>query len=138
MIREMKPGEEDAIRNLLAKSDYFEDLLTENKAIKISKEVVAKNVIFVAESNGAIVGFCWCSISDNGLSKVGEIVEFYVMPEHRRLGIGVNLLKAATDLFGEERVVAFAWTERQSTAAIEAYKKAGFEKYQEPVFYFVP
>jgi hypothetical protein len=81
MIREMKPGEEDALRNLLAKSDYFEDLLTENNAIKISKEVVGKSVIFVAESNGAIVGFCWCSISDNGLSfeKYQEPV-FYFVP----------------------------------------------------------
>lgn len=149
MIREMRLGEEDTIRNLLAKWDFeeqmeprhrqiksFEELLAEKKKLEISTQVMAKNVIFVAEFNKAIVGLCWCTIVDNGLSKEGEIEEFFVMPEYRGKSIGVELLRAATNLFKEEEVeVAFVWTLKERKAAIKAYRKAGFKKCQEPVFY---
>jgi ribosomal protein S18 acetylase RimI-like enzyme len=117
----------------------FEELLIEKKKLEISTEVAAKNVIFVAELNETIVGLCWCTIVDNSLSKVGEIEEFYVMPQYRGKGIGVELLRAATNLFKEEKVeVAFVWTLKERKAAIEAYKKAGFKKCREPVFYYSP
>lgn len=152
VIREMRLGEEDVLRNLLAKGDFeeqmepkhrqiksFEELLAEKKKVEISTKVVAKNVIFVAEFNETLVGLCWCTIVDNGLSKEGEIEEFYVMPEYRGKSIGIELLRAATNLFKEEKVeVAFVWTLQERKAAIEAYKKAEFKKCQEPVFYYSP
>jgi ribosomal protein S18 acetylase RimI-like enzyme len=152
MIREMRLGEEYTIRNLLAEWDFeeqmepkhrriksFEELLAEKKKVEISTQVTAKNVIFVAEFNEALVGLCWCTIVDNGLSREGKIEEFYVRPEYRGKSTGVELLRAAINLFKEEKVeVAFVWTLEERKPAIEAYKKTGFKKCQEPVFYYSP
>ena len=123
MIREMKNGEEDKVRKLVAKLNYedqtfwrkqtkpLEEYIAESSRICISEKIKGKNVIFVAEENGMIVGFCWCTIVDRGVDKQGEVAEFYVETEFRSKGIGKDLMTAAKQLFVNEQVgVAFAWT----------------------------
>jgi GNAT superfamily N-acetyltransferase len=121
MIREMKNGEEDKVRKLVAKLNYedqtfwrkqtkpLEEYIAESSRICISEKIKGKNVIFVAEENGMIVGFCWCTIVDRGVDKQGEVAEFYVETEFRSKGIGKDLMTAAKQLFVNEQVeVAFA------------------------------
>jgi len=150
MIREMKCGEEDKVRALLAKSCYedqtfwrkevksLQEYLGETSRIPISKQIKGKNVIFVAEENEAIVGLCWCTIVDRGVDRQAEIVEFYVESEFRGKGIGKKLLTASRQLFIDERVeVAFVWTHHSNEAAIELYKNLGFKVVDQLVMAFV-
>jgi len=150
MIREMKPGEENKVRKLLAKLNYedqifwrkqtksLEEYLAECARIPIREEIEGKNVIFVAEEDGMIVGLCWCTIVDNGIDKQAEIAEFYVEEKYRSKGVGKELITAAKQLFINEKVeVAFAWTHRGNKTAIELYKNADFKEVDQIVMAFV-
>ncbi len=151
VIRQMKRGEENEIRTLYAKLS-FEDQALWRKQIKpvdehlaeasempITEEIKGKNVILVAEEDGTIAGFCWCTIVDRGVDKQAEIAEFYVETEYRGRGLGSELLAAARQLFADEEVdVAFAWTHQGNREAIERYKSAGFEKVDQLVLAFIP
>jgi len=151
MIRRMKYGEEDMVRALISELDYedqtywlkqtkpLEQCLAKSSRIPISEEIEGKNVIFVAEEDGKLVGLCWCSIVDRGVDKQGEIAEFYVEREYRSKGIGKELITAAKQLFISERVeVAFVWTHHGNKAAIELYKSVGFKEVDQLVMAFVP
>jgi ribosomal protein S18 acetylase RimI-like enzyme len=151
MIRQMKYGEEDQVREVIAKLSYenqtlwrkqmksLEEYQTESSRIHVSEEIKGRNVIFVAEENGVIVGLCWCTIVDRGVDRQGEIAEFYVEKEYRGKGIGKELLTAAKQLFVADRVeVAFVWTHHGNKAAIELYKNAGFKEVDQLVMAFVP
>jgi ribosomal protein S18 acetylase RimI-like enzyme len=151
MIREMKYGEEGKVRELIAKLSYedqafwrkqtksMEEYLTESSRIFISEKIKGKNVIFVAEENGIIVGLCWCTIVDRGVDKQGEVAEFYVEKEFRGKEIGKKLVAVAKQLFINEGVdVAFAWTHYGNKAAIELYANAGFKEVDQLVMAFLP
>ena len=151
MIRQMKHGEEDNVRTLLAKLSYedqtlwrkqikpFEEYLVETGRIPVSEEIKGKNVILVAEENGVLVGLCWCTIVDRGVDRQAEIAEFYVEKEYRGKSMGGELLKAAKQLFVDEKVeVAFAWTHYGNEEAAGLYKKAGFREVDQLVMAFVP
>lgn len=151
MIRQMKHGEEDRVRALLAKLDYenqtywkkrartLEECLAEGAKVPLSEEIRGKNVILVSEENNVVVGLCWCAIVDRGIDRQGEIAEFYVEKEYRGKGVGKELMAAAKELFIYEHVeVAFAWTHHGNDAAIKLYKDAGFEEVTQLVMAFVP
>jgi len=151
MIREMKHGEEDKVRVLIAKLSYadqtywrrqtkaFEEYLKETRRMSISNEVNGKNVILVAEEQGMITGLCWCTIVDRGVDKQGEIAEFYVDKEFRGKDIGKRLIETAKQLFVDEKVeVAFVWTHHENQTAIKIYKDAGFKEVDQLVMAFIP
>jgi len=150
MIREMKHGEEEKVRALIAKLSYkdqtfwrkqtkpLEAYLAQSSRIPISEEIKGRNVIFVAEEDGILVGLCWCTIVDRGIDRQGEVAEFYVEREFRGKGIGKKLIVAAKQLFIKEKVeVAFAWTHHGNKAAIELYRDAGFKEVDQLVMAFV-
>jgi len=150
MIREMRHGEEDKVRELIAKLSYgdqtfwrnqtksLEEYLAESSRTPISEEIKGKNIIFVAEEDATIVGLCWCTIVDRGVDKQGEVAEFYVERKFRGKGIGKELIAVAKQLFIDERVeVAFAWTHHGNKATIELYKSAGFKEVDQVVIAFV-
>jgi ribosomal protein S18 acetylase RimI-like enzyme len=150
MIRQIKRGDEDKVRTLLAKLSFedqtfwrkqarpIEEYLAKAGKISISKEIKGKNVILVAEENNKIVGFCWCTIVDRGIDKQAEIAEFYVEKAYRGRDIGKELLTAARELFTKEQVeVAFVWTHYSNKAAIELYKTAGFKEVDQLVMAFI-
>jgi ribosomal protein S18 acetylase RimI-like enzyme len=62
----------------------------------------------VAESNGKLIGFCFSYISKKPryfkLGRFGFIGDLYVKTEHRRQGIGHELVKDALDFFSKRRV----------------------------------
>ena len=151
MIREMKSGDEDGIRVLIAKLSFedqtfwrkqpksLEEYLAESGRIPITEEIEGKNVIFVAENDGMIVGLCWCTIVDRGVDKQAEVVEFFVEREYRGKGVGNGLITTAKQLFMNEQVeVAFAWTHYDNKAAIKLYKNAGFKEVDQLVMAFIP
>ena len=151
MIRQMRHGEEDRVRALIAELSYedqifwrkptkpLEEHMAESSRILVGEEVEGKNVILVAEEDGVIVGLCWCTIVDRGVDKQGEVAEFYVEKEFRSKGIGEELITAAKQLFINEQVeVAFVWTHHGNKAAIRLYKDAGFKEVDQLVMAFVP
>jgi putative acetyltransferase len=106
--------------------------------MRISEKVEGKNVIFVAEEEGNLVGLCWCTIVDRGIDKQAEIAEFYVGDEYRGKGLGKELLEAAKQLFINEGVeAAFVWTHHGNEAAIRLYKDAGFKEVDQLVMALV-
>ncbi len=151
VIRQMKHGEENEIRTLYAKLSFedqtlwrkkikpIREYLVEASEMPIAEEIKGKNVILVAEEDGTIVGFCWCTIVDRGVDKQAEIAEFYVEKEYRGKGLGSALLAAARQLvLNEEVEIAFAWTHQGNKEAIELYKSAGFKKVDQLVMAFIP
>jgi hypothetical protein len=84
MIREIERGEEGSVRTLLGKLDFedrslwqkqpkpLEECLLKYGATRVSREVEGKNRIFVADEEGKIVGFSWCTVVDRGVDKQGN------------------------------------------------------------------
>jgi ribosomal protein S18 acetylase RimI-like enzyme len=151
MIREMKHGEEDLIRKLIAKLSHedqtfwrrqtrpFEEYLKESSKIPVNEKIKSKNLILVAEEDGMIVGLCWCTVVDRGIDKQGEIAEFYIEREFRGKGVGKELIAAAKRFFINEKVeVAFVWTHHGNEPAIKLYKDAEFKEVDQLVMAFVP
>jgi ribosomal protein S18 acetylase RimI-like enzyme len=147
----MRVGEENRIRDLLAKLDYEDQIYWTPRAetleqrqakrsqVRISEDVRAKNVVFVGEEDNAIVGFCWCTVIDRGVDEQGDIAELYVEKEYRGEGIGAELITAATQLFIKEKLaVAFVFTHYDNEDAIKLYENAGFKKIKQLALYFVP
>ena len=151
MIREMKYGEEDRVRTILAKLDYedqvfhckqpksLEQCLAESSNVSLPERIEGKNAIFVAEEGGKVIGLCWCTVVDRGVDKQGEVAEFYVEEEFRGKGIGNELIAVAKQFFIDEKVtVAFVWTHRGNEPAIELYKSASFKEVDQLVMAFIP
>lgn len=82
----------------------------------------------VAESEGDIIGFAH-SVEDEG---GGTILRIYVAPEHRKRGVGGDLLEHARDELkarGAERVHAMVLAENE--LGNEFYRRRGFELVEE-------
>lgn len=151
MIRRMKRGEEDKVRELIAILEYEDQFLWRRQAkplsecverrssMPVKESIEGKNVILVAEERGTIAGLCWITIVDRGVDRQGEIAEFYVEKGFRRKGIGRELVTAAKQLFIDEQVeVAFVWTHHENEAAARLFENAGFKPVTQLVMAFVP
>ncbi len=87
----------------------------------------ASNRVFVAESDGVIVGFY--SVSLDTAAKVGEIDLNAVHPDHQGKGIGAAMFEHALDIMREAGMqVATVGTggDVSHAPARRAYEKAGF------------
>jgi ribosomal protein S18 acetylase RimI-like enzyme len=106
----------------------------------IPSRFVGENVIFaVRAADGAVAGFCWCVLFDPGTGLEGEVAEVYVSPDHRREGIAAALLERAVSLFRERGVtLGYVWTRDENEAAVNVYRKAGFETNRQLVLTWYP
>jgi ribosomal protein S18 acetylase RimI-like enzyme len=99
-----------------------------------------ENRVFVARDGaGRIAGLCWCVLFDPGTGLEGEVAELYVEPEARGRGLGSALVGEAKRLF-RERGVTFAavWTHPDNAAALEVYRRHGFEPTEQTVLTWLP
>ena len=89
----------------------------------------------VAEENGEVVGYIMCRIETGlsssifrGLIKKGHIVSVAVRQEYRRKGIGEALVaKAMENMRLYKAKHCFLEVRVANTAAVDLYKKLGFE-----------
>jgi len=89
----------------------------------------------VAEENGEVVGYIMCRIETGlssfvfrGLIKKGHIVSVAVLQEYRRKGIGEALVaKAMENMRLYKAKHCFLEVRVANTAAVDLYKKLGFE-----------
>jgi ribosomal-protein-alanine N-acetyltransferase len=89
----------------------------------------------VAEENGEVVGYIMCRVElglsnfgFSGVIKKGHIVSVAVLPQYRRKGIGEALIKEALGGMGLYNAKqCFLEVRVTNTAAVELYKKLGFQ-----------
>lgn len=90
-----------------------------------------KHKILVAVTDhGSIVGFVEVGPATD--LKLGEIHYLFVHPDHLRLGIGAELLRAAEhSLKNDEYTIAVLWVFTKNESAMKFYKKLGWSVYGE-------
>lgn len=84
-------------------------------------------VVLVAEDGGEVVGFSHALLSTS--EWVGTIMRLYVHPDHRRAGIGTELLDHTVETLlaeGADRVQAFVLVANEQ--GNDFYRSAGFER----------
>jgi ribosomal protein S18 acetylase RimI-like enzyme len=89
-----------------------------------------RTVLLVAERGGTDAGFAHATVDDAG--EVGYVLRLYVHPEHRRAGVGRELLeRACAELadHGVEQIDAMVLAENERGNAF--YEHFGFERVDE-------
>jgi GNAT superfamily N-acetyltransferase len=80
--------------------------------------------ILVAESDGAIVGFCACVRTPEG---AGEVKDLHVVPEAWGAGLATDLMAAATGALWEMGAAeAFLWVGEENPRARRFYEREGW------------
>lgn len=101
-----------------------------------------ESVLFLAHAEGAPVGFTqlYPSFSSVSLARTFILNDLFVVPSHRRTGVGSELLRAATDharLLGAIRVTLN--TDIQNASAQAVYEARGWKRDREYfVYHFLP
>lgn len=109
----------------------LDSLSVEHDTIRFADHVghlAADRRVWVAESNGEVVGFASTGPSrDEDAAGAGEVYAIYVRPDLYGNGIGAGLLAhAARDLAGQGYVRAILWTLESNAAAQRFYERAGW------------
>ena len=114
-----KDGRPDVFANLESKYNYDEVYA------RLSKE---ENGVFVAEQNGAVVGYIFCDIIKEGDGNTLYIDDLCVSPDARRMGVGRALMDFAA-AYGKEKECRFlmlnVWEFNRN--ALDFYENYGFK-----------
>ncbi len=121
--------------------------LPENYASIFFEEMREKypDLFYVAEVDGRIVGYIMCREETAGFDlprlrakRRGHVISIAVLPEYRRRGIGRSLLAKALDSMKARKLEECVLEVRVSnTAAINLYRKLGFEIVSQIPFYYM-
>ncbi|MEM1946926.1 MAG: GNAT family N-acetyltransferase [Candidatus Caldarchaeum sp.] len=87
------------------------------------------SLVVVAEDGGRVVGFIKADIRERTFYEPrmeGNIVEFYLLPEYRRKGVGANLLEYAVKLLKEKAEIITAEFPSLNEIAVEFYTRQGY------------
>lgn len=134
MIRPYQRGEEQYVADLHKKlylEEYSWGPSFTDYAVKIAldfakKEKSEKEELFVAETNGVLIGCVMLCETDD--AKIGQLRLFAVEKECRRYGVGTALINAFMEKaksVGYQGLVL--WTASPLSAAIHHYEKIGFQ-----------
>jgi ribosomal protein S18 acetylase RimI-like enzyme len=111
-----------------------------DRRLRVEPTFTGENHLLIArDANGHAVGVCWMVLFDPGTGPEGEIAELYVRPEARGGGVARRLVSEAIALL-RRRHVSFAsvWTREDNTAALAAYRAAGFAPTEQAVLTWLP
>lgn len=89
----------------------------------------------VAEEDGEVIGYVMCRIENGlpgfglfGIRRKGHVVSIAVLPKHQRKGIGYALMQEAMKgMVGHKAKECYLEVRTSNTAAVNLYKKMGFE-----------
>ena len=89
----------------------------------------------VAEENGKVVGYIMCRIETGipsfkllGITRKGHVISIAVLPEHRREGIGYELVQEAMRaMVNYKAKECYLEVRASNVAAVSLYRKMGFE-----------
>jgi GNAT superfamily N-acetyltransferase len=91
----------------------------------------ASSAVFVAELDGAVVGYCYAAIEPLSWKELrdeaGFIHDLALEPTARRRGAGRALLEAAIDWFrGRDLARVMLWTSPANDVARDLFEQSGF------------
>ncbi len=128
------------------KLEYIQDVIRINEAVLPENypfyfyELLYKNypkAFLVAKVENKIVGYVMCRVEHSfkmgsilpHFSKVGHIVSIGILPEYRRMGIGMSLMKRAMESLKNHYSCRSVYLEVRvsNMPAIKFYKKLGFK-----------
>lgn len=105
--------------------DFLDNLDLERRAEFFADRIGSGAPVFVAESEGDVVGFCWPAPGDE--EGWGEILSIYAHPDHWGEGHGRALLEAGErHLRGEGFNRVFLWVLDTNTRARTFYERQGW------------
>lgn len=91
----------------------------------------------VAKVNGEIVGFVIGMLRQEKGKTVGHILTIDVLPEYRRKGIGLRLLKALENIFrGKGANISVLEVREDNIAALRLYQKLGYKRVTKLEYYY--
>jgi len=149
LVREATPADEEAIRqiNMVAwAGGYCRAELLEERHGPIGgrpwAERIAESVMnyvrgdavttFVAERNGAVVGFAACHVAD-GYGNVGYNA---VLPDHRGRGVGTALVERVVEFLRRQGAPVLVVSTLVSDAPVRhIYEGLGFQELSRSVYY---
>ena len=92
-----------------------------------------KQIVLVARTGEKLIGLLRAEITDNwfyGSKALGKIIEFYVLPAHRRSRVGETLLNAVVRQLSEKGIeLVTAEFPSQNVVATGFYEKNGFSPF---------
>ncbi|MEM2237891.1 MAG: GNAT family N-acetyltransferase [Candidatus Caldarchaeum sp.] len=108
------------VRNDIAEKskEYFETAMNSPNSL-----------VVVAEDGGRVVGFIKADIRERIFYEprmAGNIVEFYLLPEYRRKGVGAKLLDYAVKQLREKADIITAEFPSLNEIAVEFYTRHGY------------
>lgn len=138
IVRNSKTEDSESVHSLLriiadlhknGRPDMFPDLTSKYSFEQVQARLSApENGVFVAESNGSVVGYIFCDIIKEGKGNTLYIDDLCVDPDCRRMGIGKKLLDKAKSYANETKcsfLMLNVW--EFNSNAVDFYKKYGFE-----------
>ncbi|BDR92123.1 GNAT family N-acetyltransferase [Vulcanisaeta souniana] len=141
-IREAREGDVEVLVDLAVRlkrlNSEFDPLFSaRNDCAERAREYLVNairngkdHLLLVAEDMGKIVGFVKADIRERFFyspSVEGAIVDFYIMPEYRRKGLGRMMLEKAIAMLREKGAqLITAEFPTQNQIAINFYNKMGF------------
>ena len=96
--------------------------------------------IILAWNEGRLIGYCWtepnCRDEPSPGKSKGRIYMLGVRPDHRKRGVGRQLLLAGLSyLAGKGREVIYITVDSQNVAAAALYQSLGFEFHEDTIWY---
>lgn len=89
----------------------------------------SNSTCLICQVKGEIVGFIISNMSVKNESVNGHILTINVLPEHRRKGVGLRLIREIEDIFKHKGVkMCHLEVREDNIAALNLYAKAGYRK----------
>ncbi|MDD6262175.1 MAG: N-acetyltransferase [Clostridiales bacterium] len=134
-IRKAIPSDAFCLRELNEKFNGISGITV--KQIEHSIECNDREEVFVAEKNGALVGFCCVQVFKSFCYAVNyaDITEIYIDDSCRRQGIGAMMLGYIERHFEKVNIKSFQlFTGGGNYAAQSFYEKLGYKKTSEIMY----
>jgi len=102
----------------------------------IKRGIVGKHGEFILVAEGKkIVGFIFCETKKRPtifkIKEIGFVKDLYIVPTHRKKGLGKRLVKEAEKRFKKKKLKYVGLTSLISNKnALKAYDKMGFKEYK--------
>lgn len=113
--------------------DYLDKLSIEEREKKWKERLnnlKPETAVFVSESNGEILGFCWVG-PDNDKDEandVGELYAIYIAQNYQGRGLGSDLMKTGLEYLRKEGFKkAVLWVLKTNISTIKFYESKGWK-----------